>query len=225
MTLHLKSRVITQAPLESENLKFMNHGNRCPPNESVRQAKTSNARRLPQIGRLAWEELLSDAGSNGYMITLGFRLYLDTARAIEVANNFLLRINRRLYGTRFARHNRYLEGAVILEHKHRSTRSSNSPHFHFVVSAASIVVSNVSQEKLRKITEYAADRLLYPTHVYDRPFGTQLSGSDFVDVRRIDSANNLANYLTKDCYRFGQVGDALNIGFFGVGGIEGLSII
>ena len=192
------------------------------PNELVRQTERNYAGRASHVGRLAWQELLSNAGSTGYMVTLGFRAYLDKARAVEVANQFLLRINRRLYGKRFPRHGRFLEGAVILEHKHHSTRSSNSPHFHFVVSRASLATSDVNQEGLRRIIEYAAGRLLYPTHDYDRSFGTQVCGSDFVDVRRIDSANNLANYLTKDCYRFGQVGDALNIGFFGVDGIEGL---
>ena len=192
------------------------------PNELLRPAETTRNGRAPHLGRLAWEELLSNTGLDGHMITLGFRVYLDKARAIEVANHFLLRINRRLYGKRFPRHGRFLEGTVILEHKHHSTRSSNSPHFHFVVSAESLSTAEVNEERLQAIVEYAAGRLLYPTYVYDQPFGKVISGSDFVIVTRIDTADHLANYLTKDCCRFGPVGDALNIGFFGVDGIEGL---
>ena len=192
------------------------------PNELVHPTEATCIGRAPQLGRLAWEELLSDMGLNGHMITLGFRVYLDKARAIEVANHFLLRINRRLYGKRFPRHGRFLEGAVILEHKHHSTRSSNSPHFHFVVSPESLTTAEVSEERLRAIVKYEAGRLLYPTLVYDQPFGEVISGSDFVKVTRIETAYDLANYLTKDCCRFGAVGDALNIGFFGVDGIEGL---
>ncbi len=196
--------------------------NHVTPNEQMHPTETTCAGRAPHLGRLAWEELLSDTGSNGYMITLGFRVYLDRDRAVAVANHFLLRINRRLYGKRFPRHGRFLEGAVILEHKHHSTRSSNSPHFHFVVSAESLSTAEVNEERLQAIVEYAAGRLLYPTFVYDHPFGKVISGSDFVIVTRIDTADHLANYLTKDCCRFGPVGDALNIGFFGVDGIEGL---
>ena len=118
------------------------------PNELMRPTETTGTGRAPHLGRLAWEELLANTGLNGYMITLGFRVYMDKARAIEVANHFLLRINRRLYGKRFPRHGRFLEGAVILEHKHHSTRSSDSPHFHFVVSAESLSNSEAKEERL-----------------------------------------------------------------------------
>ena len=192
------------------------------PNELLRPTETACIGRAPHLGRLAWEELLANTGLNGYMITLGFRVYMDKARAIEVANHFLLRINRRLYGKRFSRHGRFLEGAVILEHKHHSTRSSNSPHFHFVVSAESLSTSEAKEERLRATVAREAGRLLYPTLVYDKPFGEEISGSDFVKVTRIETADDLANYLTKECCRFGSIGDALNIGFFGVDGIEGL---
>ncbi len=115
-----------------------------------------------------------------------------------------------------------MEGAVILEHKHHSTQSSDSPHFHFVVSAESLANTEVKEQRLQAIVEHEAGRLLYPTLVYDQPFGKVISGSDFVMVTRIETTDDLANYLTKDCCRFGAVGDALNIGFFGVDGIEGL---
>ena len=192
------------------------------PNELIHPTETTGTGLAPHLGRLAWEELLSDTGLNGFMITLGFRVYLDTARAIAVANHFLQRINRHLYGKRFPRHGRFLEGAVVLEHKRHSTRSSNSPHFHFIVAAESLSTSEGNEERLRKVVEYAAGRLLYPTLVCDQPFGEVISGPAFVDAKRIVNANDLANYLTKDCCRFGPVGDALNIGFFGVDGIEGL---
>ena len=84
------------------------------------------------------------------------------------------------------------------------------------------IAKESNEERLQAIVEYAAGRLLYPTLVYDQPFGKVISGSDFVMVTRIETADDLANYLTKDCCRFGAVGDALNIGFFGVDGIEGL---
>jgi len=186
------------------------------PNELVHPAETTCTGRAPHLGRLAWEELLSDTGLNGLMITLGFRVYLDKARAIEVANHFLLRINRRLYGKRFPSHGKFLEGAVILEHKHHSTRSSESPHFHFIVAAESFENIHVNEKGLREIVEFAASRLR------DQSSGQPMSGSKFVDTRRIQDPGRLANYLTKDCYRFGPAGSGLNIGFFGVDGIEGL---
>ena len=156
------------------------------------------------------------------MITLGFRVYLDKTRAIQVANHFLMRLNRRLFGKRFRKHAQSLVGAVVLEHKCHSTRSSNSPHFHFVVTAESFVTSEAKEEMLRAIVEIEATRLRFPTLVYDQPFGEVISGSDFVNVTRIETADYLANYLTKDCFRFGPAGSGLNIGFFGVDGIEGL---
>ena len=137
--------------------------NHVTPNEQMHPTETTCTGRAPHLGRLAWEELLSDTGLNGYMLTLGFRVYLDRARAIEVANHFLLRTNRRLYGKRFSRHAKFLEGAVILEHKHHSTQSSDSPHFHFVVSAESLANSEVKEERLQAIVEHEAGRLLYPT--------------------------------------------------------------
>ena len=87
------------------------------------------------LGRQAWDRLLSESGTNGYLVTLGFRKYLDLFRAIKLAENFVLRVNRRLFGKRFKDNRQFLQGMVILERKRRSTHSSNSPHFHFVVSA------------------------------------------------------------------------------------------
>lgn len=192
------------------------------PNVLMCPAESTCNGRAPRLGRRDWEKLLANTGFNGCMITLGFWVYLDNARAIEVANHFLQRINRHLFGKRFPRHGRFLEGAVVLEHKRHITRSSNSPHFHFVTTAKCLPTAKDNGERLRMVVKYAARRLLYPTHAYNRPLGEVISGSDFVDVKRIVNADDLANYLTKDCYRFGQVGDALNIGFFGVDGIEGL---
>ena len=45
-----------------------------------------------------------------------------------------------------------------------------------------------------------------------------------VDVTKISSPSGLANYLTKECKHFGDIEDALNIGFFGTDGIVGLSV-
>ena len=174
------------------------------------------------LARRGWEKLLSQIGAGGFMVTLGFRMYLDQGRAIQVANHFLLRVNRGLFGKRFPRHGQFLVGAVVLEHKHHSTRSSESPHLHFIVSPESFVRHSINEEELRTIVEHVAGRLRFPTLHEHKPLGPLVSGSDFVKVDRIETANGLANYLTKDCNRFGPARDALNIGFFGVGGIEGL---
>lgn len=199
------------------------------PNEllSLKETNASCTGRAPHtfavhLERLGWEKLLSQVGSSGFMITLGFRMYLDQTRAIQVANHFLVRVNRGLFGKRFPRHGQSLVGAVVLEHKHHSTRSSKSPHFHFVVSAGSFVYSAVNEEKLRAIVEHGAGRLYFPTLIDHRPFGPPVSGSDFVRVNRVEAADGLANYLTKDCNSYGPERDALNIGFFGIDGIEGI---
>ncbi len=199
------------------------------PNEllSLIETNESCTKRAPHtaavhLERLSWEKLLSQIGSGGFMITLGFQVYLDQARAIQVANHFLLRVNRKLFGKRFPRHGQFLVGAVVLEHKNHSTRSSESPHFHFIVSPESFVRHSINEEELRAIVEHVAGRLRFPTLHKHKPLGPLVSGSDFVKVDRIEIANGLANYLTKDCDRFGPARDALNIGFFGIGGIEGL---
>lgn len=175
------------------------------------------------LGRKAWDVLISESGTSGYLVTLGFRKYLDLDRSIDLAETFLLRMNRRLFGKRFKDNRQFLQGMVILERKRRSTHSPNSPHFHFVVSAKSFVRIKIIETELRSIAEDVAGRLRYPTLEPVRPFGEIISGPDFVDVRGITSADFLANYLTKDCHRFGPAGDALNIGFLCIGGIEGLA--
>ncbi len=199
------------------------------PNEllSLRETNASCAGRAPNttavhVARLGWERLLSQIGSGGFMVTLGFRVYMDQARAVQVANHFLLRVNRGLFGKRFPQHGRSLIGAVVIEHKHHSTRSCDSPHFHFVVSVDSFINSVVSEERLREIIEQVAGRLRFPTLHKQKPLGPLVSGSDFVKVNRIETPNGLANYLTKDCDRLGPARDALNVGFSGIGGIEGL---
>ena len=199
------------------------------PNELLRPFETtaSFTERNPcnaavDLHRRAWEGLLSDTASNGFMITLGFRMYLDQARAIEIANHFLLRVNRRLFGKRFRRHGQFLIGAVVLEHKHHSIRSRNSPHFHFVVSPESFTKLAVDENYLRAIVEHEAGRLRYPTLDYRRLLGPLVSGSQFVDVTKIKGPDGLGNYLTKDCNNFGPVSDALNIGFIGKDGIVGV---
>lgn len=199
------------------------------PNETLRPLETTAGcterdthTAVVRLRRLDWERLLSRLATNGFMITLGFRMYLDQARAIEVANHFLLRVNRRIYGKRFRRHSQSLVGAVVLEHKHHSTRSSKSPHFHFVVAIESFEKSVVDEDKLRVIVEHEAGRLCFPTLDYHQPLGPPVSGPDFVDVRRIENPDGLANYLTKDCKNFGPINDALNIGFIGMDGIEGI---
>lgn len=175
-----------------------------------------------QARLLAWENLISQIGSNGHMITLGFRTYLDKPRSIEVANHFLVRVNRRIFGKRFRRICNFLSGIVILEHKHRSSRSSNSPHFHFVVSAASLDKSGADEGKLRSIVAREAGRLCFPTLDPLHSLGGPVSGTDFVDVTRITAPTGLANYLTKECWSVDPTLTASNIGFFGVHGIVGL---
>ena len=175
------------------------------------------------LARDAWKELLSESGTNGYLVTLGFRQYLDLGRAIDVAENFLLRVNRRLFGKRFKKHGRFLKGMIVLERKGRSTRSLLSPHFHIVVSLRSFTNKVVNEDHLRGILEQVAHRLRLPTGDPLRPFGQCISGHGFVDVRKITSSEALADYLTKDCYKFGPRGNALNIGFLGIDGIEGLA--
>lgn len=195
------------------------------PNELLRPVETTAHHQhcaSMHSGRLAWERLLTDVGSDGFMITLGFRIHMDRARAVEVANHFLLRVNRRLFGKRFSRHGQSLVGAAVLEHKHHSTRSSHSPHFHFVVSAESFSKFVLSEGRLRSIVEHEAGRLCYPTLNYRQSLGALVSGPDFVDVTKIESPDRLANYLTKGCSEFGSVSEALNIGFFGVNGIQGI---
>ena len=172
--------------------------------------------------RLAWENLLSDVGANGIMITLGFRTYLDKVRAVKIANHFLLRLNRHLYGKRFRKNCQSLTGMVALELKHHSSRSLNSPHFHFVVSAASLAKSIITEDKLCAIVNHAAGRLCLPTLDRYRPLGPPVSGPEFVHVTKIYGADELSNYLTKDCKSFGPVNDARNIGFFDANGIVGI---
>lgn len=201
------------------------------PNDLLRPAETTDGQRscaafnvAGRPSRQAWEKLLSNTGTNGFMITLGFRTHLDRTRAVETANHFLSRINRRIFGKRFRRYDQSLRGAVVLEQKRHSTRSHNSPHFHFVVIADSVGSSLSDESRLRVIVEHEAGRLRYPTLDQLRPFGPLISGTDFVDVTRIHSPDGLANYLTKECKDFGLRDGALNIGFFGMEGIVGLQI-
>ncbi len=201
------------------------------PNDLLRPAETTDGQwgyaafnGAGRPSRQAWEKLLSKMGTNGFMITLGFRTYLDRKRAVETANHFLSRINRRIFGKRFRRHDRSLRGAVVVEKKRHSTRSHNSLHFHFVVFADSVGSSFSEESRLRVTVEREAGRLRYPTLDQLRPFGPLISGRDFVDVTRVHTPDGLANYLTKECKDFGLRGDALNIGFFGAEGIVGLQI-
>ena len=159
------------------------------------------------------------------MVTLGFRTRLDHARAVDTANHFLCRINRRFFGKRYREHGRGLRGAVVLEQKRRSGRAYNSPHFHLVVLSDSIGSVLDDEDRIRTVVEHEASRLRYPTLDHLRPLGPPISGADFVDVKRIYSSDGLANYLTKGCKYFGRIEGALNIGFFGPDGIVGLSVL
>ncbi len=203
------------------------HPNELPCPAKIEHDKTKGKNSIygnNHSGRRAWERMLSVMGSNGLMITLGFRTRFDHARAIDTANHFLCRINRRFFGKRYRQYGRCFRGAVILEHKRRSSRAHNSPHFHFVVLGESILNMLNDENRIRAVVEHEASRLRYPTLDQLRPFGPPISGADFVDVTRIHSSDNLANYLTKECKYFGCIEDALNIGFFGVDGIVGLSL-
>ena len=194
----------------------------CPRETTAYNTECDPRKTTVHLSRRDWERLLSHLGTNGFMITLGFWMYLDQARAIKVANHFLLRVNRRIYGKRFRQHGQSLVGAAVLEHKHHSTQSSNSPHFHFVVAAESFEKLVVDEDKLRAIVEHEAGRLCFPTMDYHQPLGPVISGSEFVDVKRIENPDGLANYLTKECKKFGPENDALNIGFLSMNGIEGI---
>ena len=203
------------------------------PNELPCPAKMDYERRKgatsidanPQAGRRAWEDMLSTVGSGGLMVTLGFRARLDHVRAVNTANHFLRRINRRLFGKRYRLSGQSLRGAVVLEQKRRSSRAHDSPHFHFVVLGESVSSVPNNEDRIRAVVEHEAGRLRHPTLDQLRPFGPPLSGVDFVDIARIDSSDGLANYLTKECKYFGGSEDALNIGFFRVDGIVGLSML
>ena len=59
----------------------------------------------------------------------------------------------------------------------------------------------------------------YPRFDPDRPFGRFISGPGYVDVRDITDLAGLADYLTKEIKSI----DAVNIGFFGPAGIEGIT--
>ena len=184
-----------------------------------------NARGGPRVGSLhdhacrqAWQQLIAENTANGYLVTLGFYCYLDEHRAIHSANEFLKRANRSLFGKRFKNHRESLIGMVVLEKKRHSTRSSNSPHFHFMVTADGRDV-----RAMVEAAEGASRSLCYPTFERDRPFGRAISDPDLVDVREVYDPVGLADYLTKDCYRFGPLREALNIGFVTPDGIEGLS--
>lgn len=158
------------------------------------------------------------------MVTLGFRVHLDRARAIETADHFLRRINRRFFGKRYRQSGQSLRGIVVLEQKRHSSRAHDSPHFHFVVLGESVGRALCDEAQIRAVIEHEASRLLYPTLDQHRPFGPPISGTDFVDLTKIESPDGLANYLTKDCINFGAACDALNIGFFGVDGITGIRV-
>ena len=104
-------------------------------------------------------------------------------------------------------------------------RSSNSHHFDLGVATESFVYSEVDEEKLRAIVERVAGWLCFPTLNDYQPFGQLVSGSGFDKVGRIEIADGLAKYQGKKYRSFGPVRDALNIGVFGMNGIEGLRTV
>ena len=54
-------------------------------NELLRPNRSESYR---SIERTVWEEFLADYVADGYMLTLGFRCYLDPAYALQTANHF-----------------------------------------------------------------------------------------------------------------------------------------
>lgn len=174
--------------------------------------------------RSAWEELIAEVGRDGIMFTLGFRVTMDDRRAVMVANHFLQRLNRRLFGKRYIKHSSGMNGVVVLERKHRSSRSNLSPHFHFVVSGTGGSHPLPREDVFRDAVERESSRLLYPTLDGARCLVGSISGPDFVDARSIYAPQGLAKYLTKESGFSNLESDALNIGFVTVRGIQGLSV-
>lgn len=170
--------------------------------------------------RRPWEELIVNVPGYDFFMTIGFRTWLDLRRAEYSVNHLLLRNNRSLYGKHFKKHRMWLHGIGVLEFKSVVNRSSGSPHFHLLLKFPDGAVRPIAE--VIAVLEKGAERLRYPTHCPERPFGRRICGADFVDVRPIHDLGGLANYLTK---RLGPGRDGLNaanIFFVGADGIEGL---
>ncbi len=174
--------------------------------------------------RNAWEKVIRSAAESGqFFVTLGFRSYLDTSRAIHAAEHFVTRVNRALFGKRFASRGNFLRGIVVMEIKRGSLQALNSPHFHFIPSAPVDAKVQLTLSALQHAVKAAANRLRYVTRKDTYPLGRNISGPGYVDVQAIWDAHGLANYLTKEIQLHGDPLDGRNIGFVDSLGIVGLS--
>ena len=171
----------------------------------------------PDNERRAWKTLLARSDHYWALMTLGFQIYIDPERAISTTNHFLTRVNRALFGKHFGAHRQWLSGLAVMERKRLSLLAAGSPHIHMLVRRPHAVPVRISD--LRLVAEKQAGRLRYPIHDPNRPMGRLVSGPRFVDVRHITDLGGLADYLTKKIESL----DAVNIGFFGPEGIEGIT--
>ena len=173
--------------------------------------------------RSAWENVIRSAAERGqFFVTLGFRSYLDTSRAIHCAEHFLTRVNRTLFGKRYRSHGTFLRGIAVMEIKRRSLQGLNSPHFHFVLSAPVDAKVRPTLSALQHAAKAAANRLRYVTRKDTYPLGGNISRPGQVNVQPISDAHGLANYLTKEIQLHGDPLDGRNIGFVDSLGIVGL---